>query len=55
MTAGEIRGTIAAMRMDRKLKEVLLHRALNGEREALFAVAAKRKQQQKAAEKTAGH
>jgi hypothetical protein len=45
MTEREIRETVASMRMDQEYKDFLLRRALNGEPEALFVIAAKRRQQ----------
>jgi hypothetical protein len=45
MTERKIRETVAAIRMEQKEKDILLQRALNGEHEALFVVAAKRRQQ----------
>jgi hypothetical protein len=48
MTEREIKETIAAIRMRQEERDVLLRRALSGEREALFVVAAKRKQQTEA-------
>lgn len=41
MTDQQIRETVAKLKMRDDLKAVLLHRALAGEREALFVIAAK--------------